>query len=131
MSYQVNWELNGVYVRFDGVFDGRSNNAANEEIYSDPRVDNIDFQIWDLTEIDGIDIDEDDIEYAAGMDCSAASSHVRNIKLALITNEKDEFSTQACLHYIEAVTACEISWDIKLFHDLESARNWVISKKAI
>lgn len=127
MSYQVNWELNGVYVQFCGAFDGSSNNAANEEIYNDPRVDNIDFMIWDLTEIASIDIDEDDIEYAAGMDYSASCSHVKNIKLALVTNENDEILKQACLHYKEATSACEISWGIKLFHDLESARNWVNS----
>ena len=124
MPYEINWERNGVVVRFTGVFDFKENVNANNEIYSDSRCDRLNYAIWDVSDVSEMAVNEVETLLIAMQDQSC-SSLVPKIKLAFLAQDETlrGFFNQYAAHYQSRKTG----WDFKVFDNMESTRAWVTS----
>ncbi len=122
MPYEINWERNGVVVRFTGVFDFKENVNANNEIYRDSRCDSINYAIWDVSDVSEMAVNEVETLLIAMQDQSC-SSLVPKIKLAFLAQDETlrGFFNQYTAHYQSRKTG----WDFKVFDNMESIRAWV------
>ena len=99
---------------------------GNNEFYSNPRSDYVKYQIWDTTGAEKIIVSDPEIEFFAAVDL-AASYSIRNIKVAFVGNDPKIRSQMETFikHSIELGS----TWIMKMFSDIEHAREWVESAK--
>ena len=126
MSYFINWEGKGVYCKFSEIVSGKELTLCNMAIYGDPRFDDIRYQIFDMTDVTGLEIDVKDVRIVASCDCAAAITNPR-VKCALV-------STDIIAHALSKVYQSEINetpWEGRSFINIKSARDWLIEEGAI
>lgn len=124
MPYEINWEMNGVLVRFLGTFNHKENNNATIEILNAPQVEGLKYIIWDLSDISTQKMTEDEAALAAMQD-QLASFRLPHIKMALLA--QDEQSHRICNRYITSYHSRLTGWDFMVSDNMESIRTWIAS----
>lgn len=120
MPFQISWRNQGVEWQFTGRVTGAEIIRTNMEIYGDGRFDDLDYQIVDFSNIDEIQITEDDVKKIAYFDMAASKSNP-DLKVAIISQE------EKLLSYIGLYAAYMqgIEWDIHIFQNRKMAVEWL------
>ena len=126
MTYQLNWEINGVIAHFTGVFDLNTSNSADNEFYFDSRSNDVKFAIWDLSDIERIDFPLSHAEFPAIRDV-VCSDRIPGLKFGIIVN--DEQSAAFILQYINKSVAMGSPWKFKVAGSIEEIREWIYNPK--
>jgi hypothetical protein len=123
-SYEINWEKNGVHVRFWDTFDYNANVNANIDLYKDPRCNYITYAIWDTSKITEYFLTEDELNLIAGQGRGKSLS-VPKIKMAFFAPDKNLRSIcEQCCAYCQSRQA---SWEFMVSDSMKSIRDWVAS----
>lgn len=124
MSYQIIWENNGVISRFYGVLRPEIHIAALNALFGDSRIEDVKYIIGDFSQVNGHLLSEKDIEYPVAVTAGAAS-YLKNLKIALVA--KDEEIIDLCKGYIELFGQINTTWEVRLFDNLDAAKDWLAS----
>jgi hypothetical protein len=123
-SYEINWEKNGVIVRFLDTFDFNANVNARIDIYKDPRSNYLKYAIWDTSKFTELSFTEVEISVMAGHDVNE-SSHFPKLKMALFAPDKN--IRRICEQYCAHCQNRQIGWDFMVSDSMKSIRTWVAS----
>lgn len=124
MPYEITWEAKGVYIKFRGIVSSYEDDEANNQLYRDPRFEDSDYFIWDMTDVIRFEMADDEIDFPAITD-KVATSYKPKLKGALIATDK---AVQRIIElYIYKSVEMESSWELKLFNHISDARRWILS----
>jgi hypothetical protein len=112
----MRWEPRGVYKRFSGFISFQEYARSQEQVLSDPRIDDMDYVINDFLAISGYSLTEEQAEYLAAFNRGSSYSNPR-LRVAYVTTDK------RALLLIKLVSGLS-SLKIKAFPTLEAARVW-------
>lgn len=124
MPNQIIWENKGVLSRYTGLFSPEIHIDALDKLFGDPRIDDIKYIIGDYSEVNDDLLTEDNVEYPLAMTMGTAS-YLQDFKIALVA--KDKGIIELCNSYIELFRRINTSWEVKLFDDIDTARDWIAS----
>jgi len=124
MLYNITWEKQGLVLQHYGIVTAEDFAVSVNEIYSDSRIDNINYMIFDASTLDQLLLNENEVMKIAGVD-KGASYYVLNIKLALVAH--DENVLKLFNQYIEASRRLDSHWEVNVFDNVEDARSWASS----
>lgn len=119
MTFNINWDKHGVYVKFRGIVNAQDLIDANNYVISNKNFEDINYQIFDFSSIDEFKITTEDITIVGTMDKSQAEFK-GNMKVAIIT--QDASVKEITYEYDKLMTGS--SWITKIFPDIDSARKW-------
>ncbi len=122
MSYTTTWEDKGILWQLSGIVTSDDLFIFTNAFYSDPRSDDINYQIVDCSHIEKFALGDETMLELASLD-AAASLTIRNIKVALV-GEKEHVKT-INQEYSEHYRSFSSNWIIKIFDDIDSARLWI------
>ena len=122
MPYEINWEVNGVLVRFLGTFNFKENNNATIEILDAPQFESRKYIIWDLSGISEQNMTEEEAALAAMHD-KIISSRLPQVKMALLAHTKH--TRRICDQYIARCRSSQMLWDFMVSDSMENIRTWV------
>jgi len=122
MSYTTTWEDYGILWQLSGIVTSDELFKFTNAFYSDPRSDDIKYQIVDCSHIEKFDLDGETIMEVASLD-AAASLSIKKIKVALVGKAKHVKKINR--EYSEHSQSFSSNWIIKIFDDIDSARLWV------
>ena len=120
MKYKTTWVTKGVIITFCGVVENEDIFQVVEEINSDPRFDDIRYQIRDYTEVTEFNVDVKCVPKIAAWDKAAAMSNP-NMKIAIVT-------TDSLMQILSSLYLAEIfmsHWEGKIFNTMDEAQQWV------
>lgn len=124
MPYSTQWEEKGIYWKYSGTVTHADILNSNDEFYRDERSDNASYQLVDCSKIDCFEILSNTIATVAALDY-ASSHYLKDLKIALIA--KDTETKAIYQQYLDLSQKLHIQWNVELFEDIESARNWINS----
>lgn len=125
MSYKIVWENDGVLSQFDGIFSSEIHNKALNALFGDSRIDDIKYIIGDYSKVSDNFLNENDVEYSLAMTTGAAT-YLKDIKIALVAVDKEIIDL--CKYYIELASRFNTTWEVRLFDNIDAARDWASSK---
>ena len=121
MSYQIIWKSKGIHISFKGSFTSADHTQTSNVLYSDPRIDHIQYIIRDLSGISEASVEMDDLTLPAAID-RGASHYLNTLKVALVaTNEQ---TRNVCQMYIELSKRFHTHWHFQLFSSVGEAQRW-------
>ena len=125
MNSSTIWTEHGVDWKVVGQLHTKDILTFVEEIAQSPRLNELKYFFWDVTEVTEYVDDDDDVELSANY---SVSLEVYNNRLAgaLIANTPAMLAF--CEEYIKTMKAMESPWEMKVFSDLDEARKWIESK---
>lgn len=123
MTFNINWDKNGVYVKFRGNVTAQDLIDANNYVISSANFETIKYQIFDFLHIDEFTITSYDMSIIGVMD-KAQSDFKKEMKVAVLT--QDDYVIQITSEYEQLMTGTE--WKTKIFPTIEEARKWVKKK---
>ena len=88
MPHTFTWESDSVYIHFSGVLASEELMTANSELVGNPAFDEINYLIWDGTDIAAIELDSNDADVSSSF-AEETFPYNRFIKVAFITTDKD------------------------------------------
>ena len=91
------------------------------QIYNDPRSNNLNYAVWDLSDISKQLVTKAEIQTLALID-GAFSSRLGNLKLAFVAI--DEPSRLFCSNYVIQAIQYDVNWEFQIFKTLEEAIDW-------
>lgn len=118
MPHSTTWDRNGVSWKYWGVVSGEELLESNQEIYGDPRFDEMLYQVVDLSEVERFDVDEEDMMIVAANDKAAARSNP-NVRIAIVAS--DATILQLSRIYGAATAA---TWKQRVFESVAEAQSW-------
>ncbi len=124
MSYKLKWEKHGVIASFSGSLTFQENESANTEIYNDPRIDDLRYVIWDLSDISEQLVTESEAKTIAKFD-NVVGSQLKHMKLGFVT--VDDAARLFLGQYSVQAINCGIPWEFQNFDTLEKAKSWCTS----
>lgn len=124
MSYAINWESEGVLVRFSETYSYEEDSNANMEIYSASQFENLKYIIWDLSGISELKMTDEEA-VTTSMQDRLASSRLPHVKVALLAQDKP--TLKICENYIARCRNYQMDWEFMVFDNMESIRRWVAS----
>ena len=120
MSYQTIWTDRGVEWIYHGTVTGKEIIQSNEEIYGDPRFDDLRYQLVDLTQVERFEVSDKEMRQMAYLDAAAARTNPR-IRLAVIaTGESGRSVFDAYAKNIKNPV-----WKHELFSSRKNAEDWL------
>ncbi|MFC2151364.1 hypothetical protein ACFLSE_02460 [Bacteroidota bacterium] len=123
MTFNIKWEKKGVCVRFRGVVTAQELIDSNNYLISDVNFDIIDYQIFDLLEIEDFKVTPYDISIIGSIDKSQ-TEFKKDMKVAIVT--QDDYVKDIIKEYEEIMIGS--NWITKIFDNYESALKWARSK---
>ena len=123
MTFNINWDKEGVYVKFRGKVTARDLIDANNYVISNAQFDIIDYQIFDFLQIDEFNISSYDITIIGTMDKSQ-SDFKKDMKIAIIT--QDDYVRGVFTEYDQLLIGT--NWITKIFSSVDNARLWLKEK---
>jgi hypothetical protein len=122
MPYKINWEKNGVVVRFSGIFDYEVNKNANCEIYEDSQCNSINYAIWDTSGVSEVVLIESEFNKLAMQD-NIGSDRLPKLKMAILAQNNDihRFFKQYINTYHNRLTG----WDFMVSDNMEDIKSWI------
>jgi hypothetical protein len=124
MPYEINWEKNGVLMRFLGIFNLKENNNATIEILDAPQFESVKYIIWDLSGISEQNMTEDEAVLVSMQD-KLISSRLPKVKMALFA--QDEHVRRICDKYVAGCHSRLTGWDFMVSDSMEKIRTWFAS----
>ena len=122
MPYELIWEPRGVYWKYSGKLTGAEIIEGSTAIYGDARFDDLDYKLVDFTEMESIDMHEDEVALIAFQHKAAEASNPY-IKNAIVIKSGCD------LGYTFAKFFENSSWDVEIFEDIEKANEWAGRQK--
>jgi hypothetical protein len=122
MPYEINWEENGVVVKFRGTFTFEVNNDASLELLNSNQLEGLKYIIWDLSDISKMGMTIDDAVLAAMQD-QLVSSRLPHVKMALIAT--DQSTRNVCYEYVTGCRNRKVGWSFKISHSMDRVRTWI------
>lgn len=119
MSYKMTWGNAGVYIKFHGKLVLLDVQGVNDSLYSDPRFDDLKYQIADYSDITDIDLSQTDVTVISTLE-RCASIWNDNLKVAHVAT--NPVLIQNILDY--KVEMEQTNWQIGLFDNLDDAMKW-------
>jgi glycerophosphoryl diester phosphodiesterase len=123
MTFNINWDKRGVYVKFRGVVTAQDLIDANNYVISNANFDKIHYQIFDFSNIDDFKITSYDINIIGVMDKSQTTVK-KKMKVAVVSD--DDYVKEITGEYAQIMSNSD--WDTKVFPTNELAKKWVSSK---
>ncbi|MBI9055891.1 MAG: hypothetical protein JEY96_18870 [Bacteroidales bacterium] len=120
MTFNINWDKDGVYVKFRGEVTAQDLIDANNYVISNANFDTIKYQIFDFLHIDKFSITSYDISIIGTMDKSQ-SEFKQDMQVAIVT--EDDYVAEITREYDHFMTGS--NWTTKVFPKLDDARSWV------
>ena len=124
MPYRIQWEKNGVLVRFWGTFNFKENNNATIAILENHRFENLKYIIWDLSDIFVQDMTRAEASLAAMHDLLIAS-RLPHVKMALLA--KDKRTLRICDQYVIRCSRAIKGWEFRVSDSMANIRTWIVS----
>ena len=121
MPHKTLWKTAGIIWEFSGVLPLTEVAEVNAEFYSDPRSDDVRYQIFDGTAIDTIVGSEQEAKMLAAID-GGASRSIPNLKVALVIKEPMLELAEA---YKENLSKFGSGWHCEIFYSMDKAKDWV------
>lgn len=121
MPYQIKWKDNGLIVRYFGDIVSGTQNNIRESIISDPRFDVARFMIFDLSDIETIELDDETAEFNI-LSATITMRYNRGCKVAIVASgsEISHFIQRHIKHLPE-----DANWQFKIFGELKKAEQWL------
>lgn len=123
MTFNINWDKKGVYLKFRGVVTAQDLIDANNYIISNAKFDSIDFQIFDFLDIEDFKITSYDITIVGTMDKSQIAFK-KNMKVGILT--RDDYVKDIISEYKKIMEGS--NWITQIFSDVDCARKWAKQK---
>ncbi|MCP4550011.1 MAG: hypothetical protein GY835_26430 [bacterium] len=120
MPVTIEWEKRGICYSYRDTLTGSEMIDITNETYSDPRFDDIRYQLVDLLAVTGFELSIRDVERRSALDRAAARSNP-NIIVAIVAYE-EALAAMASLYGVEILDS---PWDMRIFQDLKTAREWI------
>ena len=117
--YKLEWESKGAYWKYYGDVSGREIIEASKIIYGDPRFDDLKYKLVDFLDTESIQIGINEITEIAVQHKAAAITNP-NIKTAIVIKDSNKEIALSFASFFK-----DSSWEVKIFRDLNEARNWV------
>lgn len=123
MTFNINWDKKGVYIKFRGVVTAQDLIDANNYVISNANFELINYQIFDFLTIENFKITSYDINIIGVMDKSQ-TDFKKEMKVAIIT--EDDYVKKITSEYDQIMSGS--NWITKTFSTFEDAKAWSISK---
>ena len=122
MPLRTYWEPEGLVYECSGIVTAEEIAAINFDFLDVPEgvtpkyqlIDATSIELMDLSELDLVDISTDDL---------SISRKYPNVKVAMVARDKK--TRKIFLHYVKISWAINTSWEIRVFSELEAAREWL------
>ena len=124
MAYEITWEPAGVVCHFSGIVTNDEIVAVKAEVFDDPRILEIRYQIADFAMLEKFEISPEAVREVAGMDRTLAESNP-DVKVAVITAAS--YVRGIANLYSLTHESMGGSWIMEAFEHEEDARAWVMS----
>ena len=122
MPHTINWNKEGVEVKFRGLLRPEDILTVNDILYRDSRFDTINYQLYDFLEVDEVNGSEVDVELIGTIDKQIS---IWNNKFKGVILAKDPQLIELLSVYKELLEGT--NWQIKIFKNIESANEWINS----
>ncbi len=120
MTFSINWDKNGVYVKFRGVVNAQDLIDANNYVISNANFESINYQIFDFLDIEKFKITSYDISIIGIMDKSQTSVK-EEMKVAIVT--QSDYIKEITTEYDQIMLGS--NWETRIFPSYETALEWV------
>ena len=123
MPLEVSWEPLGAVFRFSGVVSDEDVIAANREVYANPLLPAMKYQIVDFSLVEKINVSSATVRELASFDLRAAEINP-DVKVAVITSAP----LTRGLSNVYALTHESMGgrWAVQIFEREEDARAWAV-----
>jgi len=126
MSYSFSWENKGVYWKYEGILDISKLIHANAELIGNKKIENISYIIWDASAINADSLDDKEAIEISTTFSKAVDVLNPHIKVAFLALDKHlRFLIN---QYLEVNRKQIPHAKLKLFDNLDNARNWIASE---
>lgn len=123
MSYSLDWEPEGILVRFAGELAARDLIHSTRQLHSDPRFDEASYIVNDLSGITGHRLDDESLRELSALNYGAFASQP-NCRIVFVTTDADLASRLKAI-----LTAPDMaSYEIAIQPSLSAARDWLDSQ---
>ena len=120
MAFENVFEDRGVIARFTETIAKDDVMGAKSEAWGHPRWGYFDYELWDMTAVDAVEVTREDVFPIPYMD-KAASNSTRRSKFALVFTHPD--LREAADLYKRAVET--LDFECRSFCTLDAARAWI------
>jgi hypothetical protein len=118
------WEDKGIYWQFNGDVSFEEIMETTTELFGDYRLDDTKYFIWNMTDVNSIKMEEEEVIYPVA-EAKGVSTYKTSMKGALVANDK--YARKLIQRYIDTSLTIDNTWELKLFNNIEDARNWISS----
>ena len=122
MPYELIWEARGVVFRFSGVASDHDLRQSNIDAFDHPRFADIDYQLFDFTEVTRLDVSSDAVRWAADWDLQASK---RNPSLCVAVVGEDPLLIGLTNMYRITFDTQGGPWEQGQFATVDEARAWL------
>lgn len=122
MPADLIWDNQSLKIILSGVVTGDEIRSYESQIWVDPRFDELQYVIWDGRYIEGWNVSISDLRMSVGYSLGHSYSN-RSIRLALVMTDLAIYESGK--QFMQGLTSANISWDVKLFQDMDLALDWV------
>lgn len=126
MAYQVEWADRTVYCRWSGTVVGLDLVAANREIQSDARFDDLRFMLFLMNDVEHLDVSIEAIEQVAAMGIGAAKSN-EQLRCAMVSVDDDMYGLSS-FYQMHMDEAGGPTWPMQLFRTEKAASEWLFEE---
>jgi len=120
MTFNINWDKRGAYVKFHGIVSAQDLIDANNYLISNANFEGINYQIFDFLNIEEFKITSFDISIIGVMD-KAQTEFKKEMKIAILT--QDNYVRKITKEYDQLMEGS--NWITKIFDNMENAKQWV------
>lgn len=120
MTFNINWDKNGVYVKFRGNVTPQDLIDANNYVISNAKFESIEYQIFDFLHIDEFLITSYDITIIGTMD-KGQVDFKEKMKVAILS--QDDHVIEITKEYEQLMDGT--SWETNIMTNIDDAREWV------
>ena len=122
MPLKTYWESEGFVYECSGIVTAEEIAEINFDFLDVPEGVTPRYQLIDATSIELMDLNELDLVDISADDLSISRKYP-NVKVAMVA--RDQKTRNIFLHYIKISWAINTSWEIRVFSELEAAREWL------
>lgn len=120
MTFNINWDKKGVYVKFRGDVTAQDLIDANNYVISNAKFEAINYQIFDFLHIDNFTVTSYDINIIGTMD-RGQIDFKEKMKVAIVT--QDDHVIEITKEYEQLMDGTQ--WETKILPSFEDAKEWV------
>lgn len=124
MAYRIEWKAQGVHIHQYGDVDIGDMTQMQREGYGDPKIDKIQYILWDGSSINSISLNPTEIRKIASQDIGA-SHWKKNIVHATVSKTKEV--ERVCREYMGILKVTVPNWKFQNFGSLCEAEDWIHS----